>query len=448
MSITHPARLSELSAHAATLLERTADGLDRGRIPMAIFGDPDLYALELRNVFNRSWVFVAHESEIAKSGDFVRRYIGDGAWIITRDKAGAIHALFDACRHRGAQLCRADQGNANTFRCPYHGWTFRNDGALIGVPFHAQAFKTLDFAASGLWRAPHIENYGGFIFVNLDPDARPFREHLGDFAWYFDMQIKLFGGGWEVAGPPSRWRVRANWKTGAENSTGDSYHTVTLHRSIVEMGLIATFDDGRYDVHITECSGHSMMMRRTAPGEELFYGNPPALRALMSTAGLTPAQVDLQARALAHVGTIFPNFSFLHQIANDDPLKKPVSMFSIAQWQPRSATETEVIRWVLVPKDASAEYKERSFVASTSQFGPAGYFEQDDMIVWAGAAQNGSSSYAADELLDLNYEMGLPGKSDAAVIPDWPGPGTVYDSRLEEGVLRTFLRSWVKAMTP
>lgn len=429
---------------ADALLAETAAGLDRGRIPISIFGNPELYAREMRDIFNRAWIFVAHESEIAKPGDFVRRAIGDGWWIISRDKDGQIHALFDSCRHRGAQLCRAEAGNTAVFRCPYHGWTFRSDGALIGVPFHSEAFKTLNYADWGLWHAPHIENYGGFIFASLDPQALPLREYIGDFAWYLDMHLKLFPGGWEVAGPPSRWRIRANWKTAAENSTGDSYHTVTLHRSIVEMGLIKTFDSGEYDVHITECSGHSMMMRRTAPEDDIFFGHPPEIRALMAGNTLTAEQQEMTRRGLAHVGTVFPNLSFLHQIANDDPQKRPASMFSIAQWHPKAAGETEVLRWVLVPKDAPAEYKARSFVVSSSSFGPAGYFEQDDMIAWAGVAQTATSSYAAADRLTLNYEMGLPGVSDAKVIEDWPGPGTVFDSRLEEGVLRTFFRSWLR----
>ena len=430
----------------ATLLRECAAGLDQGRIPLAIFGNNELYAQEMRDIFNRAWVFVAHESEIPKPGDFVRRSIGDGGWIISRDKEGELHALFDSCRHRGAQLCRADDGNTAVFRCPYHGWTFRSDGALIGVPFHAQAFKNLNYADWGLWKAPHIESYGGLIFVSLDTNAMPLKSYLGDFAWYLDVHLNLFRDGWEVVGPPSRWRIRANWKTAAENSTGDSYHTVTLHRSIVEMGLIKTFDDGEFDVHITECSGHAMMMRRTAPEEALYFGHPAEIQELMSPEVLSPEQLEIARRGLAHTGTVFPNISFLHQIANDDPKKRPVSMFSLAQWNPKSAGETEVLRWVLVPKGASDEYKKRSFVVSTSSFGPAGYFEQDDMIVWAGAAQAAASTYASSDMLSLNYEMGLPGVSDAKVMPDWPGPCVVYDSRLEEGVLRTFFRSWLRWM--
>jgi phenylpropionate dioxygenase-like ring-hydroxylating dioxygenase large terminal subunit len=436
-----------LSVESVALTDLVHAGVDRGLLPLGLFGDPSLYTDELQNIFNRSWVFVAHESELSSPGDFVRRQIGDGAWIITRDKTGGIHALFDSCRHRGAQVCRADSGSSMTFRCPYHGWTFRNDGTLVGVPFHAQAFKTLDYAEWSLFRAPHVESYHGLIFVSLDPQAAPLRSHLGDFAWYLDIHLKMFTGGWEVAGPPSRWIIPANWKSGAENSAGDSYHTVTLHRSLVEMGLIKSFDNGTFDVHITECGGHSMMMRRNDPETDWFFGHPASIRELMNSEALSPDQWELARRGFANTGTVFPNLSFLHQFANDDSSKLPVGTFSIAQWQPKSATETEVIRWILVPKEAPIEYKERSATVSAATFGPAGYFEQDDMIVWGGIARAGQSTYARSRDALLNYEMGLPGMSEATIIPDWPGPGVVYNSRLEEGVMRTFYRTWLRWMT-
>ena len=92
--------------------------LPQGEVPAGIFGHPQVYQTELRKVFGRCWVYLAHDSEIAANGDYVVRKIGEDNFIVSRDEAGQIHVLFDACRHRGVQVCRADSGNTSHFRCP------------------------------------------------------------------------------------------------------------------------------------------------------------------------------------------------------------------------------------------------------------------------------------------------------------------------------------------
>src|SRR5690348_7677507 len=91
--------------------------LERGAIGREIFCDADIYAQELERIFMRSWLFVAHESQIPKPGDFVLSRMGEEAVIVTRDRQGKIHVLLNSCRHRGNLVCRYDQGNAFTFTC-------------------------------------------------------------------------------------------------------------------------------------------------------------------------------------------------------------------------------------------------------------------------------------------------------------------------------------------
>ena len=112
----------------------------RGMIPAHIYGDPEIFALERDRLFTRAWVFLAHESEIPDPGDYVVRRILADSFIVARDESGAIRVLFNMCLHRGMQVCRAEMGNASHFRCPYHGWTYRNDGRLAGLPFHEEAY--------------------------------------------------------------------------------------------------------------------------------------------------------------------------------------------------------------------------------------------------------------------------------------------------------------------
>ena len=92
----------------------------RGMVPAHVYGDPEIFALERDRLFTRSWVFVAHESEIPDPGDYVVRRVLADSFIVARDEAGVIRVMFNMCLHRGMQVCRAEMGNASHFRCPYH----------------------------------------------------------------------------------------------------------------------------------------------------------------------------------------------------------------------------------------------------------------------------------------------------------------------------------------
>src|SRR5215472_8204395 len=154
----------------------------RGMIPAHIYNDREIFDLESERIFGRAWVFVAHESEIPQPGDYLVRRVLRNSFIVARDEAGVVRALFNMCLHRGMQVCRAELGNASHFRCPYHAWTYRNDGRLAGLPFHAEAYGGDDgFARAGqsLLPAPSMATLNGLIFISLDPDAPPLRDYLG-----------------------------------------------------------------------------------------------------------------------------------------------------------------------------------------------------------------------------------------------------------------------------
>src|SRR5258707_306039 len=109
--------------------------IEEGRIHSAVFTDETIFEAELERIFYRYWVFLAHESEIPAPGDYARKEIGRHSIVVTRGADGEVRAFFNRCRHRGTAVCRYERGNAEFFRCPYHGWTYNNKGGLVGVPF-------------------------------------------------------------------------------------------------------------------------------------------------------------------------------------------------------------------------------------------------------------------------------------------------------------------------
>ena len=103
------------------------------RVHGSLYTDPRIFADELARIWYRTWVYVGHLSEIPEPGDYVRKNIGLQDVIMTRDADGRVHLLLNRCAHRANLVCEAGRGNSKSFRCPYHGWTYRNTGELIPV---------------------------------------------------------------------------------------------------------------------------------------------------------------------------------------------------------------------------------------------------------------------------------------------------------------------------
>jgi nitrite reductase/ring-hydroxylating ferredoxin subunit len=454
MSMTEPRPQQQEYQTADDLLQQLHDGLPEGEIPVGLFGNKDIYDRELRNVFGRAWVFLAHEAEIAAKGDYVLRKIGEDNFIVVRDEQGEVHVLFDACRHRGVQVCRSESGNTSHFRCPYHGWTYDTSGNLVGAPLWQNAFKGMDKSENGLVSAAQVDSYQGLIFATLDATAPPLTEYLGGMTWYLDLVFGLNDHGMEILGPPQRFVIDANWKSGADNFSGDDYHLGTLHRSVWEIGAFPIpFRENMMGYHVQASPGHSLSFSMAASEDEpgpKYFGWPDDLAATFDTSRLSQHQLDIARRSRVFVGTVFPNFSILAlPMTEDGANHPPTGVLTIRTWQPIGPGQVEIWNWFCAYKNMSDEQKARTYRAGLGTFSMGGSFEMDDTEPWITVGRTGRS--VAAEVLDfkLNYQMGLPGIGIAKPVPDneWPGPGVVYWTRYEEGVQRNLFRFYEGMMS-
>ena len=183
--------LNELQARLQNVVEDDPErGVFRARRDM--FTDEDLFELEMKHIFEGNWIYMAHESQIPNPGDYFTLFMGRTPVVITRDKQGQLHALVNACSHRGAMLCRFKRRNQMTFTCPFHGWTFSNTGKLLKVKDPNGAGYPDQFNCDGshdLTRVARFENYRGFLFGSLNADVAPLTEFLGETTTIIDQIV-------------------------------------------------------------------------------------------------------------------------------------------------------------------------------------------------------------------------------------------------------------------
>jgi phenylpropionate dioxygenase-like ring-hydroxylating dioxygenase large terminal subunit len=427
------------------------DGVGAGWVPARIFGNERVYKEELRRIFGRCWLYLGHVSEIPNPGDFMLRKMGEDDYIVTRDKDGKIHAMLNACRHRGVHVCRVDRGNAEQFRCLYHGWTFANNGDLVGGPLWKNAYGDMSKSENGLLHVAQLDTHQGLIFATLDAKAPSLKEYLGGMAWYLDLIFGLNEHGVEFMGPPQRCVIPGDWKSAADNSCGDDYHLPTLHKSIAEVNAFpVSFVENMKGYHIQAAPGHSLSfssaMTEDDPGPR-FFGSPQNLVDSFNTSQISADQLHAARMSRVIVGNVFPNFTFIIVPTTDDPNQPPVAGISLKVWQPKGPDRMEIWNQFPVYKNMTQEQKERQYAVTLASFSVGGLFEMDDSEPWSMIHQTGGSVSAEVLDLKLNYRMGLPDTGIAQRLTDFPGPGVVYAPRYEEGVQRNLYKFYADMMS-
>lgn len=200
-----------------------------------IYTSPEVYALEMKHLFPNSWIFIGHESQTPRKGDYITAQIGDQPLLMVRHSDNQIKVMYNRCPHKGTKIVIDKSGNTGKFfRCPYHAWSFKTDGCLLAIPlkkgYEGTGLQETE-AAKGLAPVGDWHNYRGFIFARLAPDGIGFEEFFGDALSSFDNMVdRSPEGKLTVVGAPLRYMHKCNWKMLVENQT-DTCHPMVAHES-------------------------------------------------------------------------------------------------------------------------------------------------------------------------------------------------------------------------
>lgn len=428
------------------MTKNTLVNLEDGLMDRAIYTDQNIYRAELEEIFAKCWLFLGVASQVENPHDFFLAYMGDDSVIVTRDGDGTLRAFLNSCRHRGMRLCREERGETESFQCPYHGWVYGSDGAVLSAPFYDAEG---DMKSWSLTEVGQIDVCGDLIFATWDPDAPPLKEYLGGMADYLEFAAKRVGeGGLEIVGAPQRWTIDVNWKYPAENFSGDGPHVPATHASAIEAGW-------------RKPDSYKTSHRRTKPPRQhrVFFeenahtfggGEDPAQSggALLGPYAemIDQLRTDLKEERAGDdwlltplgVGTIFPNLSFV-----DGARFKTLRV-----WHPRGPNKTEIYSWCVVDRDASDAVKEDAKRQYLLAFGPTGMFELDDAEMWSETSR-GMSGFKSRSDRPLNYSLGLGNEVEEVPAAEYfrnsmPGLVQAGSGALTDAALHRFYAEWQK----
>lgn len=205
------------------------------RVHTDAYSSPEVYEREMRRIFEGSWVYVAHESQVAQPGDFITTTVGTQPVIVTRGEGGAIHVLLNRCRHRGSIVCRLDAGRSRTFMCPYHNWVYASDGALIAFAQKEGYPAGIDRTDLALARA-EVGVYRGLVFARVSGrGGESLETRLAAVRGFIDLWVERSPTG-TIGTTRSVHRIGypGNWKFQMENGV-DGYHGNYVHSSFLRI---------------------------------------------------------------------------------------------------------------------------------------------------------------------------------------------------------------------
>jgi len=421
-----PAPLAEQLVH-------DEPGARRFRVHRASMVLPEVFEAERRRIFDAVWLYLGHESEVPRPGDFRLRTLVGRPLIYCRDSAGRIHAFLNSCPHRGSMVCREPAGNRKVFQCMYHAWTFADDGRLLSRPGEDGYAPGGPPAELGLRPVPRLEAYKGFVFVSFNPTVQSLPAYLGGVTTYLDAIVDQSEAGLEVRPGTQLYGARANWKLLVENSF-DVYHVPALHPTYMAY-LKAQGTDVSGGVRgntVLLGNGHGIVVSvgpwgRPIARWEQRWGPARKQQLAEVRARMVARHGEERARLICDLDfnmVVFPNL-----VIND------IMGTVIRQVNPVAPDAIELTQWSLGPVDETPEDRELRLKSFLTFLGPGGLATPDDVEATE-ACQRGFASWRELPWSDMSrgYAEELAGDETA-----WRG-----DLEIQ---LRAFWRAWRDWMT-
>ncbi|EON93182.1 large subunit of terminal oxygenase component of anthranilate 1,2-dioxygenase [Marinobacter lipolyticus SM19] len=356
------------------------------KVARDMFTDRELFDLEMELIFEKTWIFACHESQIPNPNDFFTMQAGRQPMIISRDSKGELHALVNACQHRGATLTRVCRGNQSTFTCPFHAWCYKSDGRLVKVKAPSEYPEDFDKSSRGLRKAL-ISCYKGFVFINLDVESeQSLEDYLGDARIGLDMMVaQSETGELEVLPGSSSYTYDGNWKLQNENGL-DGYHVSTVHynyvatvqhrqqleaennntgKKVLDYSKLGAGDKETDDGWFAFENGHTILFS-DMPNPEVRPGYASVMPRLIEEHGEERAQWMMhRLRNL----NLYPSLFFMDQISSQLRIVRPVA------WN-----KTEVHSFCLGVKGESDADRENRIRQFEDFFNVSGMGTPDDLV--------------------------------------------------------------------
>jgi p-cumate 2,3-dioxygenase alpha subunit len=342
------------------------------------FVDQQVLERERRQIFNRCWLYLGHESEIPHNGEFLTRDVGGREILFVRGKDGEARAFYNTCPHRGAMVCREKQGKGKLFKCFYHAWTFDLQGKLVQRPEADRYTGATQEGLHDLVQVARLEQYRGLYFVNYDPDAVDLVTYLAGSIEFIDLTMDQSEVAMEIVGGIQEYGFQANWKLLAENSF-DAYHGLPTHSTYFDYVTAAGGQLGE-SLTVTQeprdlGNGHAAIEYGAPWGRPIAkpvaaWGNEGAAQCEEIRLRLVERFGEERANRIAYNNfnmVIFPNL-----VINN------IMAITLRTFYPETPDRQKVKAWALAPVDESPEMRKRRLSNFLEFLGPGGFATPDD----------------------------------------------------------------------
>ena len=366
----------------ACIDDRPDDGIFRVR--SKLFADEELFELEQKHIFERTWSFLGLDSQVQKPNDFITTFIGRTPVIVIRNAVGTLGAFLNVCRHKGALLARTESGNRRTLVCSYHGWTYDSSGRNVNIKDKDAGCYPSEFDQQNhdLLPLARFESYKGLLFGSLNSDVPPLEVFLGEAKPLVDLAMEQGPDGMELVPGRVVYTFEGNWKLQADNGS-DSYHLTSTHPSLMsivqrrEQEKVGNVGAKQYDWRkrftqtggiFTFKHGHTAVwLNQGQPENRPLHKNIEHVRARV---GDLRAEWMMKSRNL----TIFPNL----QIADATSLL-------IRTFRPLAVDKTEMRMWCMAPIGETPEVRSWRIRQFEDFFNVSGLATPDDTALYEDA---------------------------------------------------------------